>query len=277
MAKRRERKSRSSSWAFSGKLDARRLYVVAGIIVGSALAAAVVVLLVLFWPSGGGPSGPRAAIVDQLALTDPNDQFVADATSQLTAAGYAVDYFAGDEVNVDLYRRLPSLGYRFVLLRSHSAWDRTEVEIETGARFADGEVGLFTNELYSNRSHLDDQYAARLGVGSYIQLNKPERYFVVGPEFITSGARGKFKGTVVVLMGCAGLKTEGMARAFEARRASSFVSWDESVTATHTDAATSVLLRHLLEHQLPAREAVDRTMAEVGPDPSYGARLAAYP
>lgn len=277
MSKRRERRSRSSAWAFSGHLDARRLYIVAGIVVGCAAIAAAVVFLVLFWPSGGGPSGPRAAIVDQLALTDPNDQFVSDATRELTDAGYAVDYFAGDEVNVDFYRRLPSLGYGFVLLRSHSAWDRTEIEIETGARFADGEVGLFTNELYSTRTHLDDQYAARLGVGSYIQLNKPERYFVVGPEFITNGARGKFKSTMVVLMGCAGLKTEGMAKAFMERGASSFVSWDESVTADHTDAATSVLLRHLLEDQLPAREAVDRTMAEVGPDPSYGAHLAAYP
>jgi hypothetical protein len=145
---------RSGGWAFTGTLDARRLYIVAGIIVGPALVAALVVLLVLFWPSGGGPSGPRAAIVDQLALTDPNDQFVADATRELTDAGYAVDYFAGDEVNVDLYRRLPSLGYGFVLLRSHSAWDRTEVEIQ---RLAPASLmarwGSFTNELYSTQTH----------------------------------------------------------------------------------------------------------------------------
>jgi hypothetical protein len=134
------------------------LYVVAGIIGGCALVTAVVALL-LFCPPVAAP-GPRA-INDQLALTDPNDQF-ADATSQRQRPD-TPSTTSPVTRSTWTSTRLPSLGYGFVLLRSHSAWDRTEVEIELAPASADGEVGLFTNELYSNRSHLDDQYAAAPG------------------------------------------------------------------------------------------------------------------
>ncbi len=57
------------------------------------IAAAVAFVL---WPAGGS-SPPRAAIIDQLALTNPNPGFAADATAELTAAGYAVDYVPSQE------------------------------------------------------------------------------------------------------------------------------------------------------------------------------------
>ena len=78
-------------------------------------------------------------------------------------------------------------------------------------------------------------------------------------------------------MGCSGLKTDDLAQAFIARGASQLVSWDQPVTAAHTDEATSELLSDLLAKKLGMRQAVASTMAKVGPDPSYGARLAVYP
>ena len=78
-------------------------------------------------------------------------------------------------------------------------------------------------------------------------------------------------------MGCGGLKTNDLARAFLARGAKDFVSWDGSVTAQHTDSATEELLAHLFAGGQELHEAVARTMDGVGPDPAFGARLAVYP
>ncbi len=79
------------------------------------------------------------------------------------------------------------------------------------------------------------------------------------------------------MMGCEGLLTDTTARAFIERGAETYISWDETVTAAHTDAATSALLEHLLIDGLSPAEAVERTMAELGPDPVFESRLLAYP
>ena len=79
------------------------------------------------------------------------------------------------------------------------------------------------------------------------------------------------------MMGCEGLLSERTAEAFVGRGAEVYISWDETVSAAHTDAATGVLLQHLLIEGLPAGDAVALTMAELGPDPFYGSELAVYP
>jgi len=49
------------------------------------------------------------------------------------------------------------------------------------------------------------------------------------------------------------------------------------VSAGHTDEATERLLQHLVVDGLTMGEAVERTTAEVGPDPAYGSVLQIYP
>jgi hypothetical protein len=49
------------------------------------------------------------------------------------------------------------------------------------------------------------------------------------------------------------------------------------VSAQHTDAATELLLRHLVAEGADADEAVALTMADVGPDPDFGSRLVSQP
>ena len=163
------------------------------------------------------------------------------------------------------------------MLRSHASDYRERVDGASGAIIADHQVGLFTNELYSTASHLQEQYAYELGVGSYPQIADGREYFSIVPEFVRARMRGRFDGTLVVLMGCAGLKTDGLARMFIDRGASAFVSWDAPVSAAHTDRATASLLRHLTSDRLDPREAVARTMADVGADPDFKARLLSYP
>ena len=59
--------------------------------------------------------------------------------------------------------------------------------------------------------------------------------------------------------------------------AKAVIGWDALVSAAQTDAATERLLQHLVAEGLPMGEAVQKTMAEVGTDPSYGASLRVYP
>ncbi|MDP9235814.1 MAG: hypothetical protein M3P30_00195 [Chloroflexota bacterium] len=258
---------RSRAWRW------RVLLAVTGVVLTCSIAGIVAVFAFV---TGGASGRPRAVIVDQLAITDPNQAFVDDATQKLRDAGYDVDYRGPDTVSVDYYRSLPGRGYKLIVLRSHAA-EQVERDKATGEVHTLGDAALFTNELYTTGAHLQDQYASVLGIGTIPQMPELGRLFTVPPVFVASQTHGRFDGTLVVLMGCAGLKTEGLARAFVSRGASEFISWDDSVTATHTDEATTDLLQHLLGEQLPVKEAVARTMADVGPDPELGARLTSYP
>jgi hypothetical protein len=261
----------------SRALRQRRTRHIAFAAIALALLAAVTVALAhALWPAG--PAGPpKAVIIDQLALTDPNQEFVNAAGQRLQAAGYAVDYYRADEVTVDFYRDLPRMGYRFIIIRSHASQQVYERDKATGAAVEKDGVALFTTERYTPFSHTDDQREYRLGVGSYPQLGITDKYFLIGPGFVRSSMKGTFKDATIVLMGCGGLSTDDMAQAFQRRGVARFISWDALVTAAHTDAATQVLLTHLVTEQLPPADAVAKTMAEVGPDPSYGSRLLSFP
>ena len=217
------------------------------------------------------PSGPpTAAIVDQLSLTFPNEEFVQDATAKLEAAGYTVDYYPGEEVTVNFYRRLPTRGYDLILFRSHA--DRLLTETPAGELV--DEVILFTSEPYTTERYQSEQAANDLVIARYRDGGEP--YFGIGAGFIDNGA-GDYDGATIIMMGCEGLLTERTAEAFVGRGAEVYISWDETVSAAHTDAATGVLLQHLLIEGLPAGDAVALTMAELGPDPFYGSELAVYP
>ncbi|MEX0785878.1 MAG: hypothetical protein WD939_04505, partial [Dehalococcoidia bacterium] len=102
----------------------------------------------------GGDSGPpAAAIVDQLSLTFPNAKFAEETTGRLEQAGYTVDYYAGEEVTVELYRQLPYLDYDLIIFRSHA--DRLQATAVDGEEV--DEVVLFTSEAYSRERYTKDQ------------------------------------------------------------------------------------------------------------------------
>jgi len=76
------------------------------VVVGASLAV-LAAFLALRPGSSEQPGPPRAAIVDQLSLTSPNQAFVQEATSMLEGAGYAVDYYPGEQVTIEFYQDLP--------------------------------------------------------------------------------------------------------------------------------------------------------------------------
>ena len=101
-----------------------KIAVVAG---GAALLlAALVITVMAVWPHPQGATPLKAAIIDQLALTDPNPAFVKEATRELEDAGYRVDYVPPEAVTVDFYRALPKKGYHLIILRSHSSSARSQ-------------------------------------------------------------------------------------------------------------------------------------------------------
>jgi hypothetical protein len=253
------------------------------------LLAAFAVFAIWFWfPAGEGDQAVpmTAVIIDQLRTTSPDQPFVDDATRTLRNAGYTVDYVAGSQVTVDYYRHLPERDYGLVIVRGHSGLVLTNAQ-QTDELRSKEDTFLFTSEPYSEDAHSADQSSHRLSVAYYLETglenltadelvqafkNEP-RYFGVKPSFIKSSTRGRFHHTTVVLMGCNGLRSDSLANAFIAKGASVVVGWDELVTAQHTDDATERLLSHMLVDKLPAAEAVARTAAEVGPDPTYGGKL----
>ena len=240
----------------------------------AALAVAVLVaglvgggLLFRSLSSGGDqPDGAKvAAIVDQLSLTQPSQGFVERATELLHDAGYLVDYYPGERVTVDLYRELPTRGYDLILLRVHSS----RIAEKDGTITDD--ASLFTGEPYSQTKHIDERRLKRVGISLYYEGAPP--LFGILPEFIAHSMEGRFQDTLIVAMGCDGLRSERPAQEFLDKGAKAFVSWNRSVSAGHTDAAPQRLLEKLLIEGLTVEDAVAQTAAEVGPDPAYGAEL----
>jgi len=213
-------------------------------------------------------AGPRAAIVDHLGLTQPNPAFTETATELLEQAGYAVDYFPGEETTVEFYRHLPTWGHELIILRVHSAQGRV------GDRPADW-VTLVTSDSYDKAWYRKELEKQRLSRVSYYK-DGPQ-YFGIMPAFIKSSTKGDFPDTTIIIMGCDGLKSDTMAEAFVEKGAKAVVAWDGLVSSEHTDAATERLLQHLLIDELTIQEAVAQTMAEGGPDPSYDSVLRLYP
>ncbi len=245
-------------------------------------------------------AGPSAIIVDQLSLTEPNPDFAEQATELLEEAGYRVDYRAGDAVTVDLYRRLPALGHEIIILRSHSA----RMEDETGQT---DDVALFTGEMIDLERYglvgVPDPIATAAaealahgpdGAGSDRPLYSPSLvadlipvfydpdsgelpFFGIRPAFFYKQLAGDFEARpLVIMMGCDGLRSETLARAFTDRGARAFVSWSEPISAPHTDRATRRLLERLLDEGEDLPDAVRATRAEIGPDPTYGGELSYF-
>lgn len=207
----------------------------------------------------------------------------------LQHAGFRVDYYPPNAIDVNLYERLPQLGYKIILVRSHSTGLVGTVNDTTGAVSTSGSlISLFTDESYNVDQHVAEQLDRTLDV---VRIAQPvpgatagpgvtsvvapqiQKYFGITPAFIAAHASGHFAGTVVLLMGCEAMSRPDMARTLRSRGATAVIGWDGPVTPEHTDQATLVVLQALLTNGLDAKAAVDATMRQLGKDPVYGASL----
>lgn len=139
------------------------------------------------------------------------------------------------------------------------------------------DVLLFTSQPYDESAYLDEQKEMRLFPVVYSGDTAGDAFFAITSLFVKSSMQGRFNGTTIILMGCSSLASDKTAAALIDKGAKDVVGWSDMVSPDHTDQATAQLLRHLLEDKLPLSKAVDITMSELGPDPTYGSTMLAYP
>jgi hypothetical protein len=233
--------------------------------------AGIVAFVRIHPPSQPAPDNlvkPKAAIVDQLYSSQPNEGFITEVTRELEDYGFEVDIYQGDEVTVDFYRQLPSYGYKLIIFRAHSglvAEDETVI----------ARTLLFTNEPYSTVKHVAEQLDDRLAKAA-VDEHHP-LVFGIGSKFIRQSMEEEFDDTVIIMMGCSCFYFPDLATAFTDKGASAYLAWDASVDLDYVDRATPYLVRQLCSEKLTIKEAVDSTMQVIGPDPEYYAVLRYYP
>ena len=213
----------------------------------------------------------KAAIVDQLSITQPNQTFIDEATAILEKASFNVDVYNWTSITVDFYSDLPSKDYKLIIFRTHSGI----LMNATGHPIPGNPVFLFTAEEYNPNRHtwllLTDQVAP----ANPWDIQK--FYFAVSPKFIRESMNGRFQDTMIIIAGCHGLYSTTLAEALIERGASVVISWDKGVLALYMDRATILLLNKLLTENKTVAQAVEETMKTIGPDPHEGALLQYYP
>lgn len=213
--------------------------------------------------------GLKAAIIDHLSISQPNEDFWQTSKAVLEEGGFKVDYYPGEDVTVDFYRGLPSQDYHLIVFRVHSTATPASAEFESE------DVLFFTSEEYSTAKHVSEQLSMQVARVRFT-YDLSHAYFGINQRFVKDSMKGRFNDTVIVMMGCEGLKYTGMAEAFIERGASVYVSWNGPVGMEHTDRATTYLLQQLIAENQTIGKAVTETRNEIGSDPVHGSTLEFY-
>lgn len=212
----------------------------------------------------------RAVLVDQLSPEYPNADFRSSVAAGVQQFGLELDVFEDSAVDVDLYRSLGEQGYGVLVIRSHSGIMELPGDDEQQV------IALFTNEPYSEHTHVSEQLRDRVLIVRPF-ANDSELTFGITPEFVLRSMEGQLPRSIVIIAGCSVLGRTELAQAFVARGASVVISWDHSVGLDHADEATARCIQHLLGGGMTVERAVVTTIAELGVDPDYGASLRYYP
>jgi len=217
------------------------------------------------------PSQPKAAIIDQLSSTQltetsrfRNQTFVDTAKGLLYTHFPEVDYYS-DNATVDQYKSLPSLDYRLIIWRVHSALD------------LDGEfIAICSSERHDSKKY--NQYSADQLTLCNI-TGDPNFYFAITPKFVEECMSGKFEDTVIIFMSCNGLKQRytKTAETFVKKGAKAFISWNGWIGPSDNDHAITLLLDYLIVKNNTINEAVSKVPPSPF-SPSYeSSRLKYYP
>ncbi len=218
------------------------------------------------------PKPKTAVIADQLSLYYPNSTFIQTATRLLEQANYQVTYIPHDKVTVDFYRNLPKRGDGFILLRVHG----TAVSLDqAGEKIEEPFTSLVTAEAEDLAKY--PQEIKNGWIGRFWPDNPAEPpTFTVMQGFLTNAMVGQFNHSVIVLMGCDGLRGQrGTGKLFVERGAKAVVGWNDNVSADHMDKAIAYLLEEYLGKKETLDQAMQNTAQVIGADPSYHSELKA--
>jgi len=216
-----------------------------------------------------------AAIIDQLHDSIPNKSFQQKAQQYLENAGYDVDVYTTEDITVDFYKKLPSMNYKFIYIRTHS------FEIASD----DDKTYLFTGEKYDINKYIQEQLSGQVSKGMPISVQEIMKlqesnelsidmlYFVVGTKFVDELMVGKFPQTVIVIGGCESTKTDDLARSLISRGASEVVGWDNTINSLENDRVMLALLEEVLINKTGFYDAIPSVMQEFGSGLQYSSML----
>ena len=229
----------------------------------------IIILLYLLWPKSGPVPEPPiggVTIIDSFYSTTP--RFTDEAVNYIKSQGLKVNTYKEKNITVDFYKKLPRYSNSILLLRLHS-----------GTRNATGTpTYLFTTQLYNPTDYFWEQMGGVIMAGKTSPTDPNEKpVFTVGPQFITTMLEGQFNDTIVILSSCYGLTTADLATEFIKKGVKAFISWDDRVSLFHTDRASTLLLKLLIENKMTVSEAVASVMNSIGPDPDYKSVLRYFP
>jgi len=206
---------------------------------------------------------PRAVIIDQLHNDIPNLEYQKNVTTYLTSAGYDVDLYTTDDITVNFYKKLPSLNYEFIVIRSHSLGDGTVEE----------SASLFTGEKYRMDRYMDEQFAGQVGKGvpylpkevetlGGLEVLRDETYFVVGSKLVDELMVGTFPNSIIVLGGCETIEGTILADSLLQLGASEVIGWNGLVSSKDNDKVIMKLLENTLVNDVEIQQAVKSVMQE---------------
>jgi len=202
----------------------------------------------------------KAAIIDQLHDDIPNENYQDKVTKYLEIAGYSVDLYTTKDITVDFYKKLPSMDYQYIIIRSHS--------LENLPTFSSG--ALFTGEKYSHDKHSVDQLSGHVWKGvpfSNRQVQQvgwenleDETYFLIGSKFVDEKMRSQFPDSVIVLGGCDTITNKLLTKSLLARGASTVVGWNGLVNSDQNDKVILSFLQKVLIDKVEIITAVKSAM-----------------
>ena len=209
----------------------------------------------------------KIAIIDGLSATYENKTFWWTIQDMVKQAGYTTYYYQAGSDMVNFYRNLPLYNFKIIILRVHSALnpENTDLAIFTNEKWSDGKASTtYLNDIINDR---------------IVQVRIYENstaYFGLTSKFIKA-MNGNFQNTIIIMMGCDGMSTTTMAKAFIEKGAEAYIGWNGPVTPKYVDSATIKLLKHLVIEGKSISEAVSLTAEEAGSDPYYGSKICTYP
>ncbi len=204
---------------------------------------------------------PLAVIIDQLHDTIPNVYFQEKATQYLELAGYEVDITTTQDITVDFYKNLPSMNYKYIVIRTHGLED---------PKYNNGTF-LFTGEKYTVNKYISEQLSGQIGKGAPIyelersqikeeELDLDERmYFLVGSKLVDELMVGKFPDSIILIGGCESVRNKDLAKSLILRGASEIVGWDRTIGSIENDR----IMLAFLEKTLVDKEKIQDAVIEI--------------
>jgi len=205
---------------------------------------------------------PKAVIIDQLYNEIPSKEFHDKVTEYLTDSGYKVDIYTTDEITIDFYKKLPSMNYEYIVVRSHAL----------GEGMVDNSASLFTGEKYSDHKYIKEQFLGHIGKGIPILYGDMKKltveeivnkaYYVIGSKFVEEVMIGDFNDSTIILGGCETAKDSQLAEAFLKRGASEVIGWTGLVDSSHNVSVILDVMNKTLVNGVEMEDALQSVMKD---------------